>query len=129
MIIGIVPGDPTEHPDWPKMKAFLEPAAVRGDRAVLVDLEAVWAVYDGELVGCATACLKDNGIGEVPLVGGVESRHWIGALDELIGQWMKAEGMTAMRAFGRKGWSRTPAVRHWTAKGEHRGFTIYERAL
>lgn len=126
MLIGIVP-DPERHRDWPQIRAFLEPAAKLGERDVLEPLEAVWAVYDPELIGCATACLKADNIGEVPLVGGTEFRRWIAFLDKKIGDWMRDEGMTAMRAFGRKGWLRFLAG--WQSIELDDGSMAYERAL
>lgn len=126
MIIGIVP-DPLHFHDWPKIKAFLEPAAIRGGMPVYRDGWAVWAVYDGELIGAATAHLSVCGWGEVVLVGGKEHARWIGLLDEKIGSWLKAEGMTEMRAFGRKGWRKV--LKDWTVMGEQNGLTAYQRAL
>lgn len=126
MIIGIVP-DPLNHPDWHKMKAFLEPAAKFGDRPVLKPLEVVWAVYHPGLVGCAVTGLKTDGTGEVSLVGGRDHRSWIGALDDMIAAWMQREGMTAVRAYGRKGWRRV--LSKWNSMELDDGMTGYERAL
>ena len=126
MLIGIVP-DPERHRDWPQMKAFLEPAAQRGGVPVLERDEAVWAIYDGLLTGAATARLTTSGFGEIVLVGGLYHRRWINKLDHLIGEWMKAEGMESVRAYGRKGWVRV--LNDWKVMGECDGMTGYERAL
>ena len=127
MIIGIVP-DPLGWPDWTKIKAYLEPAAKRGQMPVYRDGWAVWAVYDGdELLGAATAHLAEGGWGEVVLVGGRDHTKWIAALDEKIGNWFRDEGMDTMRAFGRKGWRRV--LKGWRMIGEQDGFTAYERPL
>lgn len=126
MIIGIVP-DPLRHPDWPQIKAFLEPAAQRGGGEVYRDRWAVWAVYGPELIGAATAHLAEGGWGEVILVGGVNHKRWIGRLDRKIGNWLHDEGMTVVRAYGRKGWRKV--LKDWTVIGEKDGITAYERPL
>lgn len=126
MIIGIIP-DPVNHPDWPKIRAFLEPAAKYGDREILRPLEAVWAVYAPELTGAAVASLKSDDTGEISLVGGVDHARWISKLDWMIGGWMRREGMTAVRAYGRKGWRRV--LTNWAAVELEDGMTGYERKL
>lgn len=65
--------------------------------------------------------------GEVVLVGGVDHRRWIDALDAMIGNWMRDEGMRAVRAYGRKGWVRV--LKDWAVIGGQDGFTGYERLL
>lgn len=126
MIIGIVP-DPEGHPDWPQIEAFLTPAAERGGVPVLEAGEVVWAVYDGALVGAATARLTVDGFGEVVLVGGRGCRRWIHELDDKIGSAMRDAGMKAVRAYGRNGWARI--LKDWTVIGDLAGGTGYERAL
>lgn len=126
MIIGIIP-NPLNHPDWPAIKAFLEPAAKRGGVPVLEAGEQVWAIYDPGLIGAATARPTLDGFGEVVLVGGVEHSRWIGQLDELIGRWLRDEGMTSVRAYGRKGWRKV--LKEWAMIGESEGVTGYERQL
>jgi hypothetical protein len=126
MIIGII-SDPLRHPDWPAIKAFLEPAAKRGRVPVLEPGEQVWAIYDPDLIGAATARPTVDGFGEVVLVGGIEHQRWIGQLDELIGRWLRLEGMSSVRAYGRKGWRKV--LKGWAMIGESEGVTGYERQL
>lgn len=130
MIIGIVP-DPIQHPDWPKMEAYLRPAADRGKQSeVLPEGQLVWAVYDGlQLTGCATARLTVDGFGEVVLVGGKDARRWIGELDAMIGRWMRDEGMTSIRAYGRKGWTPLLCKQGWLVTGSQCNMTQYERPI
>jgi len=126
VIVGIIP-EPERHPDWPAIKAFLEPAAKRGGVPVLEPDELVWAVYAPELVGAATARLTTDRFGEVILVGGCRHRAWIHELDELIGRWMRDEGMRSVRAYGRKGWVRV--LKGWKVIGNEGDATGYERQL
>lgn len=126
MIIGIVP-DPLSHPGWPQIEAFLEPAAKRGGVPVLEPGELVWVVYDGSLVGAATARLTTDGFGEVILVGGRGHGRWIHELDEAIGSAMRDAGMKSVRAYGRKGWVRV--LKNWTVIGADGAAVGYERAL
>lgn len=126
MNIGIVP-DPLNHPDWQAIKAFLEPAAIRGGMPVYRDTWAVWAVYDGGLTGAATAHLAEGGWGEVVLVGGVNARRWIKELDDRIAAWLRDEGMSTVRAFGRKGWARL--LKGWRVVGQVNGLTVFERSI
>lgn len=126
MRIGIVP-DPLNHPDWPQIKAFLEPAAKLGNRPVLRKWDVIWCVYDGQdLIGAANARLTDEG-GEVALVGGREHRRWIGKLDWLITSWMRREGMKVVRAYGRKGWRKV--LTDWVSVELEDGSTGYEKVL
>jgi hypothetical protein len=125
VIIGIVP-EPLNHPDWPAIKAFLEPAAKRGNVPVLETGEQVWAVYDPGLIGAATARLTVDGFGEVVLVGGRDHRRWIHALDEAIGGAMRDAGMRAVRAYGRKGWVKV--LKNWNIIHSPLGVG-YERTL
>jgi hypothetical protein len=126
MMIGIVP-DPLNWPDWPAIKAFLEPAAKRGGVPVLEADEVVFAVYGQGLEGAATARLTVEDFGEVVLVGGKDHRRWIHELDRAIGDAMRDAGMKTVRAYGRKGWSRV--LKGWVEKGSANGNTFYERAL
>lgn len=126
MIIGIVP-DPLNHPDWPAIKALLEPAAKRGGVPVLETDEVVFAVYGEGLEGAATARLTVEGFGEVVLVGGRDYRRWIHELDRAIGDAMKAQGMKTVRAYGRKGWVKV--LTGWRVIGEQDGAIGYERVL
>lgn len=126
MMIGII-ADPENHPDWQAIKAFLEPAAALADREVLKPLDAVWVVYAPEITGAAVACLKADGTGEVPLVGGRDHRRWIKRLDNRICAWMRDEGRTAVRACGRKGWRRV--LTDWAVIGIEGDMLIYEKAL
>lgn len=129
MNIGIVP-DPLKYHHWPKIKAMLEPAAKRGGVPILEAGELVWTAEDeGEVVGAATARLTTAKIGEVVLVGGIERKRWIEGLDSLLTQWFGLEGMTAMRAFGRKGWKRELEAMGWRVIGEEQGVTAYEKVL
>lgn len=122
--IGIVPPD---HPDWAQIEAFLKPAAERGNVPVLEDWHAVWVVYGDDLLGAATVRRTTGGWGEVVLVGGKDHRRWIHELDDLIGRWLRDEGMTAVRAYGRKGWRKV--LTGWTVIGEDNGITAIERPL
>ncbi len=130
MRIGII-ADPLSHPDWPQMEAYLNLAAkiVGADGQKLDPMHMVWAVYDGPvLMAATTARLTFAGFGEVVLVGGKDHRLWIKPLDEMIGRWMRDEGMASMRAYGRKGWARV--LTDWEVCGVREdGLTIYERAL
>jgi hypothetical protein len=124
--IGII-AEPERHRDWPAIKAFLEPAAKRGGVPVLEPHEEVWAIYDPQLVGAATARLTSDGFGEVVLVGGRDFRRWLGPLDALLGEWMALEGMKSIRAYGRKGWRRI--LKNWTVIGSEGDAVGYERVL
>lgn len=126
MIIGILP-DPETHPDWPAIKAMLEPAAKYGEREILRPLEAVWAVYGPHPLGAAVTSLKADGTGEVSLVGGRDHVRWISALDELICSWMRREGVSRVRAYGRRGWKRV--LKDWNAVDLNDGTTAYEKVL
>lgn len=126
MNIGIIP-DPEGHRDWPAIKALLEPAAKRGGVPVLEPHEEVWAIYAPELLGAATARLTSDGFGEVILVGGSDHRRWIHQLDDMIGRWMRDEGMQSVRAYGRKGWMRV--LTGWKVIGTEGDATGFERAL
>jgi hypothetical protein len=126
VIIGVVP-DPLRHPDWPRIEAFLAPAAERGGVPILEPGELVWAIYGPELLGAATARLTTDGFGEVILVGGRDHRRWIHQLDEAIGNAMREAGMNAVRAYGRKGWAKV--LKNWTVIGDLAAGTGYERTL
>ena len=126
MNIGIIP-DPLNHPDWPKIKAFLEPAAKLGGVPVLDNREAVWAVYQGQLVAAATARLTDDQHGEIILCGGVGAKQWAMPLADLICRWFKDEGMKAAHIYGRRGWMRL--LEGWAVIGEADNMTGYKRAL
>lgn len=89
--------------------------------------EEVWAIYDPQLVGAATARLTSDGFGEVILVGGKNFPRWIAPLDALIGEWMALEGMKSVRAYGRKGWRRV--LKNWTVIGSDGDAVGYERVL
>jgi hypothetical protein len=123
--IGIVPPDAQ---DWPRIEAYLKPSADYGDLPVFNPEHAIWAVYDGpQLTGCATARLTTDGFGEVVLVGGEHAAEWIGELDTMIASWMRDEGMTRVRAYGRKGWARV--LKNWAVIGAQGKMTGYERTL
>ena len=126
MNIGIIP-DPENHRDWEAIKALLEPAAKFGEREILRPLEMVWVVYDNELKGAAVASLKMDDTGEVSLVGGSDYRRWIKQLDWLICSWMRREGMSRVRAYGRKGWRKV--LTDWEAMTLEDGQTAYEKVL
>ena len=126
MDIGIIP-DPENHRDWEAIKALLEPAAKFGEREILRPLEMVWVVYDDELKGAAVASLKMDDTGEVSLVGGTDYRRWIKQLDWLICSWMRREGMSRVRAYGRKGWRKV--LTDWEAMTLEDGQTAYEKVL
>lgn len=126
MDIGIIP-DPENHRDWEAIKALLEPAAKFGEREILRPLEMVWVVYDNELKGAAVASLKMDDTGEVSLVGGTDYRRWIKQLDWLICSWMRREGMSRVRAYGRKGWRKV--LTDWEAMTLEDGQTAYEKVL
>ena len=126
MNIGIIP-DPENHRDWEAIKALLEPAAKFGEREILRPLEMVWVVYDNELKGAAVASLKMDDTGEVSLVGGTDYRRWIKQLDWLICSWMRREGMSRVRAYGRKGWRKV--LTDWEAMTLEDGQTAYEKVL
>jgi hypothetical protein len=123
VIIGIVAAD---HPDWPAIKAFLEPAAKRGGVPILEEHELIWAIYDPDLIGAATARITVDGFGEVILVGGRDHRRWIHALDEAIGNEMRTAGMKSVRAYGRKGWVKV--LKNWNVIHSPLGVG-YEREL
>jgi len=127
MEIGILP-EPLDHPLWPAISALLEPAAKRGGVPVLEAGEQVWIIHDGkQLLGAATARPTLEGFGEVVLVGGRNCRQWIGELDCLIGEWLKAEGMTSVRAAGRRGWVRI--LKDWHAMKQGNKIVSYMRTL
>lgn len=126
MRIGII-SDPLNHPDWPQIRKFLVPAAERGNVPVLEANEAVWAVYAPELIGAATARLTYDDWGEIILSGGVEAKLWAVPLSDRISDWMRDEGMNAVRIYGRKGWARL--LSDWQVIGSRNGMTAYERLL
>lgn len=130
MRIGIQPR-PKKCKQWPQIKAWLEPAAKLGGVPILERHEVTWTIVnEGEVIGAATArILPDEKLGEVVLVGGKDYKKWIGHLDWLIGCWLKMEGMTAVRAYGRKGWTRELLPLGWRIIGEHDKVTAYERPL
>lgn len=129
MNIGIVP-DPVNQPDWPAIKAFLEPAAKRGGVPVLEKDEVVWSIYDETgLIGAVTARVTLDGFGEIVLVGGRDRKKWLAGLDRLLGKWLAREGMKSMRAYGRIGWRRELEALGWRViglEGKNMGF---ERVL
>jgi len=126
MNIGVLP-NPQNHPLWPAIEYYLEPAAKRGGVPILEENELVWVVLeDGELLGAATARLTKD-FGEVVLVGGKDHRRWIHKLDHAIGVAMKAAGKTKVRAYGRKGWVRV--LKDWAVIGSERDAVGYEREL
>jgi hypothetical protein len=127
--IGIVP-DPIRSPDWPLIRAFLEPAAKRGGVPIIEAGEQVWTVIDGgELLAAATARPTVDGFGEVVLVGGRERHRWLGALSDLLCVWLAMEGMKSVRAYGRKGWKRELQALGWGIIGEDGKVVAYERQL
>lgn len=130
MNIGIVLR-PTKQKDWPKIKAFLEPAAKLGGVPILERHERVWTVeHEGELLAAATArILPEEKIGEIVLVGGVNRKRWIGGLDWRMGCWFRMEGMTEMRAYGRKGWRKELEALGWKVIGECDKVVAYGKAL
>jgi hypothetical protein len=120
MRIGIQPR-PKKCKQWPQIKAWLEPAAKLGGVPIL---------EKHEVIGAATArILPEEKLGEVVLVGGKDYKKWIGHLDWLLGCWFKMEGMTAIRAYGRKGWRRDLLPLGWHIISEHDKVTAYERPL
>lgn len=126
MLIGIIP-DPLSHPDWFKIKALLDPAAKLGGVPILAPNEAVWAVYAPHLMAAATARLTDAGHGEIILCGGSEAKEWAMPLADRICDWFQAEGMTAARIYGRRGWARL--LKDWRIIGCENGFTGFEKVL
>ena len=120
---------------WPHgitddIRKLLEPAAALGRTTI----EAgpgwhVWTVHrDGELIGAANVRRCTDRSVDVVLVGGTESREWIGRLDELIGEWAVAEGATRLTARGRAGWARILTKQGWRAM-DNGHVTEYERGL
>lgn len=127
MNIGVL-ADPQNDPLWPAIEYYLEPAAKRGGVPVLDENEVLWLVMDGgELLAAATARLTVDDFGEVVLVGGKDHHRWIHQLDCAIGDWMRREGMKAVRAYGRKGWVKV--LRNWAVIGTEQNIAGYEREL
>lgn len=126
LTIGIYP-DPEASPYWPQIVAFLEPAVALGKDPMLSEHEMVWTVHDGpELLAAATTRVTRDGFAEVMFVGGRDYRRWLKPLDDMIAAWAADEGMSAVRAYGRRGWVR---VLGWDVLGEIGASTIYERRL
>lgn len=124
--IGIYP-KPQHSPYWNDIVAFLEPAVAQGDRPMLLDHELVWTVHErGKLLAAATTRVTKDGIAEVMFVGGRDFRRWLKPLDDMIAAWARAEGMRAVRAYGRRGWVK---VLGWDVLGVDDGSTVYERRL
>lgn len=130
MNIGIVP-DPVNQPDWPAIKAFLEPAAKRGGVPVLEKYEEVWTVEEGnELLAAATGrILPEDLIGEIILCGGKHAVLWAAPLADRMCDWFRTEGMTKARIYGRKGWHRLLASHGWQIIGAEGKYTGFERVL
>jgi hypothetical protein len=125
--VGIWPG--VEHTRaWPEIAALLQPAADRGDGRIDLDGRQVWTVHDerGNLLAAATTRVTLDGHSEVELVGGRGFRRWLIPLRDLIEAWSRDEGMSAVRAYGRAGWSK---VLGWRVLGVVGGSTVYEREL
>ena len=128
MHVGILP-DPVNHPAWAAISAYLEPAAERGGVPILEEHEEVWIAHTDRIWGAATARKTTAGYGEVVLVGGEKYRTWIGEMDRAIGAWLKDEGKSAVRAYGRKGWTRVLGKMGWNVIGYNGQNVGYERVL
>jgi hypothetical protein len=129
-MIGIIP-NPEASSHWTDFKAFLAPAAKRGQLDTLIGPhELLWAVFDGQRpIAAATARLTEDNVAEVILVGGSDHRAWIAELDDLIGRAARDAGATCLRAYGRKGWIKTLKAQGWAVMGEADGLVMYERTL
>lgn len=126
LTIGVYP-DAKNSRYWPKIVDFLQPAVDQGDRPMLLEHELVWTVHDGpELLAAATTRITRDGFAEVMFVGGRDYRRWLRPLDDMIAAWASDEGMSAVRAYGRRGWVR---VLGWDVLSVDGGSTIYERRL
>lgn len=94
---------------------LLEPARARGDFPVCIEPdEALFVAFDGqEMLAAATAWLSTEGICEVKLVGGRDSRRWVAELNEFIGARAREAGATRLVAIGRLGWARVLKPLGW----------------
>jgi hypothetical protein len=127
LTIGIFP-DVELTAEWPAVRAFLQPAADLHNGRIELDGHQVWTVHDEDarLIAAATTRTTLDGHSEVMLVGGRQFRRWLHPLREVIEAWSRDEGMRAVRAYGRAGWSK---VLGWRVLGVVGGSTVYEREL
>lgn len=124
-VVGIWP-----HAITKEIAELLQPAAdLAGEQIDTGPGWTVWTVHrDGGLIGAANVRRTVDRAVEVVLVGGRDSKDWIGRLDELIGEWARDEGAIVLRAYGRVGWVRVLTRQGWKATERDR-VTEYERAL
>lgn len=126
--IGVVP-DPEASPHWIDFKAFLEPAAKRGEVDTLLGPhELLWAVLDDDTpIAAATARLTEESQCEIILCGGI-GLNWAAPLADKIGACAAESGATLIRIIGRRGWGRVLGP-EWKNMGVYEGQTVFERAL
>lgn len=134
LLIGRI-GAPLSWCRWPEAKALLTPALATSDEewpSVEADLQTgdcqLWAVFDGNLMLAAAvtriAQTKRGEVVEIYLVGGTDYARWIAPLNDEIEDEARQIGCTAIRAFGRKGWTNILSDLGWKP-----GAIAYEKAL
>jgi hypothetical protein len=112
---------------WPSAKAMLHPALMLGDedwpeveRDLSTNAMQLWAVMEGgDLLAAAVtrvAQARDGKVAEVYLIGGADSRDWLGPLNDQIEESARDIGCIAMRAYGREGWKRQLGAMGWKVR-------------
>lgn len=102
---------------WPRVEQLVVGAITRTDLCHTLDVvpkvmdgtAQLWLAIDGkDILAAATTLLRRTDkhlICELTALGGRDRPRWLPMLDQ-IEAWAKAEGATALRFFGRRGWTR-----------------------
>jgi hypothetical protein len=119
-----VPPD-TVHKVWPLVRNLIYEAMRRGglssfgpvEETVLSGRGLLWLAWDGQIIHAAAvttlSATEWRKVCEIVACGGKDMRRWI-ELIEGIEKFARAEGATATRIIGRKGWARV--LRGYRAK-------------
>lgn len=89
--------------------------------------EDCWVVLDGGyLLAAGVVRLTTGGVAEIVYCAGREHRRWATETMRLICDWARAEGATAVRIYGRRGWVR---VHDLAMTQDEQGKPVMERVL
>jgi hypothetical protein len=115
------------HRVWPLVSHLIRAAMQRGDigsyrpveEAVLAGRALVWLATDGQAIHAAAVTelhqTEWRKVCEIVACGGNDRARWL-HLIETIEDFARAEGCSATRIIGRKGWARVLASKHYRTK-------------
>jgi hypothetical protein len=113
LTIDLVCVDPARVTEiWPFARDLIKAAIERTNLSDFQDIEAdvlsgdqlLWLAWSGRIEAAATTHLSRN-VCTLTACSGYDRERWL-PLFEKIEDYAKAEGATAMRIYGRKGWER-----------------------